>query len=77
MASLLNSLGIDRLSVEDRLQLVQEIWDSIEAEDVERLPLTEAQKQELDRRVAALDANPEAVTPWEEVEARAWARLAP
>ena len=75
MSSLLNTLGIDRLSVEDRLQLVQEIWDSLEA-DVERLPLTEAQRREIDRRVAALDAKPEAITPWEVVEARAWARIA-
>lgn len=44
---------------------------------VERLPLTEAQTRELDRRAATLDANPEAVTPWEVVEERAWERLAP
>lgn len=74
MSSLLNALGIDRLSIEERLQLVQEIWDSVGA-DVEGIPLTEDQKQELDRRLAVLDASPDAVTPWEVVEAKALARL--
>lgn len=74
MPSLLSSLGIDRLSVCERIQLVQEIWDSI-APAVEQFPLTEAQRQELDRRLASLQANPDNVIPWEEVEARALARF--
>lgn len=74
MSSLLNTLGIDRMGVDERIQLVQEIWDSIAAE-ADRLPLTEAEKRELDRRVASLDANPDAVVPWESVEARAMKRL--
>ncbi len=74
MSSLLSTYGLDGLSVEQRLQLLQELWDSLEI-DAERLPLTEAQSKELDRRLAALDANPDAVVPWEEVEARALARL--
>jgi putative addiction module component (TIGR02574 family) len=73
MPSLLSTLGIDRLSVAERLQLVGEIWDSI-APALEQLPLTEAQRQELDRRLAALEANPGNVVPWEEVEARALLR---
>lgn len=68
------ALGIDRLSVEDRLRLVQEIWDSI-AGEVERAPLTEAQRQEVDRRLAAHEANPAAAVPWEQTEAEALARL--
>jgi putative addiction module component (TIGR02574 family) len=74
MASLLNALGIDALSTEQRWQLLQELSESLEAE-AEEMPLTEAQERELDRRIAALDANPDAVVPWEEVEARALARL--
>ncbi len=70
----MKELGIDRLSVEDRIALVQEIWDSIAA-DVEGTPLTEAQRTELDRRLAALEANPSNVVPWEVVEARATARF--
>ena len=74
MSPTLQSLGIDRLSVGERIALVQEIWDSIAA-DAERSPLTEEQKQEVDRRLAAHRANPQAAIPWEQVEAEALARL--
>jgi len=70
----LKALGIDRLSVAERVALVQAIWDSIAA-DVERAPLTEAQRLEVDRRLAAHRANPQAAIPWEQVEAEALARL--
>jgi putative addiction module component (TIGR02574 family) len=69
----LHDLGIDRLSVEDRLALAEAIWDSV-AREVEREPLTEAQRQELERRLADSIARPHAVTPWEVVKARALAR---
>jgi putative addiction module component (TIGR02574 family) len=65
----LKAFGIDKLSVAERLLLVEEIWDSIAAE-AERLPLTEAQKQELERRAAAYKANPKTGSSWEEVKAR-------
>jgi putative addiction module component (TIGR02574 family) len=74
VSSLLSALGIDHLSVPQRIQLAHELWDSIAAE-AGALPLTEAQKAELDRRLAALDADPSNVVPWEEVEARALARF--
>ena len=74
MSPTLQSLGIDQFSVTERLRLVQEIWDSIAAE-VERAPLTETQRQEVDRRLAAHRANPEAAVPWEQVEAEALARF--
>ena len=70
----IEALGIDRLSVAERIALVQEIWDSIAAE-VEQAPLTEAQRQEVDRRLAAHRANPGAAIPWEQVEAQALARI--
>lgn len=56
------------LDVSDRLQLVQGIWDSI-AQRPEDVPVTEAQKQELDRRLAAYRADPNRVEPWEDVRA--------
>ena len=68
MPATIEALGIDRLSVADRLTLVQQIWDSIAAE-AEQAPLTEAQKQEVDRRLAAHEADPQAAIPWEQVEA--------
>lgn len=67
MSSQFQTLGIDKLSFSERIALVQAIWDSIAAE-VESVPLTEAQRQEVDRRLAAHRANPQAAIPWEQVE---------
>ncbi len=57
------------LSAPERVRLVQAIWDSIEAvpEDV---PVTEAEREELDRRLDAYYRDPSAGTPWSEVKAR-------
>jgi putative addiction module component (TIGR02574 family) len=74
MSPTLTTLGIDRLSVEERLTLVQEILDSI-ATQVEDAPLSEAQRQEIDHRLAAHRADPGSAIPWERVEAEALARL--
>lgn len=73
MAPTMKDLGIDKMSIEDRLALVQEIWDSIAAE-ADQVPLTEVQRKELERRLAAHAADPTNVIPWEEVKARALAR---
>lgn len=57
------------LSVVERIQLVADLWDSI-AVVPEAVPLSEAQKQELDRRLAAYHKNPDAGSPWELVKER-------
>jgi putative addiction module component (TIGR02574 family) len=57
------------LSVEERLELVQQIWDSI-ATELDGLPLTEAQRREIDRRLEAYERDPSQVSTWEEVRAR-------
>ena len=67
MAPTIHDLGIDRLSVEQRLQLMAEIWDSL---SVETTPIPESHREELDRRLAATDADPEAGRPWDDVRAR-------
>lgn len=74
MAPTLQALGIDRMSVEDRIALAAAIWDSIAAEPHPPL-LTEAQRQELDKRLADHAANPGDVVPWEQVKAEALARF--
>jgi len=68
------TLGIDRLNVEERLVLVEEIWASI-CVDAKAFPLTDPQRAELDRRVAEDDAFPDDVIPWEEIKAAARSRL--
>ena len=71
MSVSLKSLGIERLSVEERLALVEELWDSIAAVT----PLTDAQRAELDRRLADHEAHPDDVVSWEEVKSSITARL--
>ena len=58
---------INELSIDDRLHLVQAIRDSIAAEQAYP-ELTLEQEEELDRRSAADDANPDDVMTWEEVK---------
>lgn len=69
------ALGVDRLNIDDRLALVEEIWASICA-DSASFPLTEAQRAELDRRVADDEAFPDDVIPWEDLKTSMRARLA-
>jgi len=57
------------LPVPDRVRLVEAIWDSISAVP-EALPLTDWQRQELDRRLAELESDPDAGASLEEVFAR-------
>ena len=57
------------LSFPERIQLVEDIWDSI-AEAPESLPLTEEQKAELDRRLDAYHRNPGQGSPWGGVRER-------
>ena len=68
------TLGIDRLNVDDRLALIEEIWATICAE-AQAFPLTDEQRAELDRRVADDDAFPGDVVPWDEVKAAVRSRL--
>jgi len=59
------------LSIAERLQLVEDVWDSIATEqpDTAALPLTAAERAELDRRRDAHANDPAAAVPWTEVRA--------
>jgi putative addiction module component (TIGR02574 family) len=57
------------LPVPERMRLVEAIWDSISAVP-EALPLTQWQREELDRRLAEFEADPEAGSTLEDVFAR-------
>jgi putative addiction module component (TIGR02574 family) len=64
---------LSKLSVAERIQLAEDLWESIpESADI---PLTDAQKAELDRRLADLEQHPDAGEPWEVVRARLYERL--
>ncbi|MGC2620119.1 MAG: addiction module protein [Acidobacteriaceae bacterium] len=51
---LLTHEELSRLTPPERLELISQLWDSLESE---HLPLTAAQQDELDRRLATLDAD--------------------
>ena len=62
-----------KLSVPERIQLAEDLWESIpESADI---PLTEAQRVELDRRLEDLEQHPDDGEPWEVVRARLYTRL--
>lgn len=56
-----------KLSVDDRIHLVQTIWDSIAA-DTEVSEISEEHKQLLDERLEAHKNNPNDVVSWDEVK---------
>jgi putative addiction module component (TIGR02574 family) len=57
-----------KLSLAERLELVEELWDSIAAErDQQPFPLTAEQRADLERQLAEADADPASGAPWEEV----------
>ena len=64
---------IATLNVDERMRLIEAIWDSFESESDEPA-LTDAQKAELERRLSAYRASPNDVFPAEHVEAAALAR---
>lgn len=57
-----------------QLRLINEVWDDL-SEDDSSTDLTEDLKDLLDRRIKTLEENPDAVVPWEIVEARALSRF--
>ena len=62
-----------QLTLPERLQLVEDLWDSI-AVEAEGLPLSDWQKTELQRRETAYRQNPGLASTWEEAKQRILAR---
>jgi len=71
---MLGKSDILNLSISERIQLVQDIWDSI-AEVPDSVPLTDEQKAELDRRLDAYHRDPEVGSPWSVVRERLTSRV--
>ena len=57
---------IDGLSPAEKAELLDKLWESLEADSVS---LTDAQRAELDDRIARHEQNPSNVIPWEQVRA--------
>lgn len=63
-----------QLPIPERIQLVKDLWDSI-AEESPAIDLSLEQIAELDRRLDALEAQPESGTPWHIARERILASL--
>ena len=65
MSAMMKSLGLDRLTIDERIALADELWENVEAETSPGSRLTDAQKTELDRRIAEAEGG----IPWDQVKA--------
>ncbi len=61
------------LSIPERIQLVEDIWDTI-ATETEAIELTEDEKKIIDERLEAYHRNPDLGSPWEDVYKRILSR---
>jgi putative addiction module component (TIGR02574 family) len=58
-----------KLPVAERIRIVEALWESIAATP-EALELSDAEREELDRRWEAFQRDPSVGSPWSEVKAR-------
>ncbi len=65
----IGALGIDQLSVAERLELIEQIWDSL-PEQLKPEEVPEWHRAELAMRRAEADASPREGKPWREALAR-------
>lgn len=56
------------LPPDERLQIVEAIWDSL-LDVPEAVPISDAVREELDRRLDAYYADPASARPWDEIRA--------
>lgn len=64
-----STINYRSLPLSERIELVEDIWDSIAAETATPVRLSPEQRAELHRRLAAHRADPSSSLPWEQVRA--------
>lgn len=67
--SMLAKSGILSLSISERIQIAEDIWDSV-AETPDAVPMTDAKRSALDERLEAYHESPEAGVSWEAARER-------
>ena len=67
------ALDVSRLSRDEKFELLDQLWESL-GQDPEAFPLTDWQREELDRRLDALESEGPTGLSWDEVVAQARAR---
>jgi putative addiction module component (TIGR02574 family) len=63
------------LSPAERIQLAEDLWDSVSASPESMPGLTATQLAEIERRLTEHARDPASAIPWKEVRARLWSRL--
>lgn len=66
----LEQFGLDRLTPEERVELAELLWDSVEDSDAVPSPIPEWHRKILAERTAKADADPDRGQPWDVVRAR-------
>ena len=69
MAVSIQALGIDRLSVAERLELIEQIWNSL-PDEIDPLEVSDWHRAELAKRREQAEAQPGVGKPWREVVRR-------
>ena len=69
MSATLQALGIDKLTIAERLAILDDLWENI-ASEPDRVPLLDSQREDLQRRLNAIEADPDRGSTWDEVKAR-------
>lgn len=64
-----------KLSPAERIQLAEDLWDSVAAQPDLVPALSDDQRQEIERRLAEHVRDPGSALNWEDVRARLWSRL--
>jgi putative addiction module component (TIGR02574 family) len=64
-----------KLSPAERIQLAEDLWDSVTTHPESLPALSDDQRQEIERRLAEHSRNPDSALSWDDVRARLWARL--
>ena len=71
----MKKLGIDQLDVQQRLALIEDIWESIDAETLSAAQLSDAQRAEFEGRLLDDDLDDEDIFDLEQIdEALAYSR---
>ncbi|MEK6783498.1 MAG: addiction module protein [Bacteroidota bacterium] len=66
---MITSEDLKHLSFDDKISMIERIWDSLNPDDREKMPLTTGQKRELDQRLDDYEHGRTKTYSWEEVKA--------
>jgi putative addiction module component (TIGR02574 family) len=63
-------IDMDELTASEKILLVEDIWNDIASQHADEVEVSEAQKQDLEQRLAYLGQHPTARVSWETAKRR-------